>query len=133
FVPAAQKVRLLHASVRHHLRREGRWDEAALGVPICQEDMIGGQMIFSILVLDALHRLGVHITEDEADAYFHAWQVVGAMLGVDASQAPATLAEARDFCDLYMTHYMGPSEPGVLLTRQLIDLYQDVVPGALLD
>jgi hypothetical protein len=41
FIPALQKVRLLHASIRHHLRREGRWDEAGLGVPICQEDMIG--------------------------------------------------------------------------------------------
>lgn len=47
FIPAAQKVRLLHAAIRHHLKREDRWDTKALGVPICQEDMIGGQMFFS--------------------------------------------------------------------------------------
>ncbi|OLE27125.1 MAG: hypothetical protein AUG49_06235 [Catenulispora sp. 13_1_20CM_3_70_7] len=115
FVPAAQKVRLLHASIRHLLRREGAWDEAAWGVPICQEDMIGGQMMFSLQVLDALHRLGVHITEEGADAYYYAWQVVGAMLGVD-----------RDAC-------MGPSPEGSALTRQLIGLYEEVVPGTLLD
>ena len=57
FVPAAQKVRLLHAAIRHHLKREDRWDTDTLGVPICQEDMIGGQMFFSLLVLDSLHRL----------------------------------------------------------------------------
>ena len=133
FIPAVQKVRLLHASIRHHLRREGHWDEAALGVPICQEDMIGGQMNFSIQVLDALCRLGIHVTEDGADAYYHAWRVVGAMLGVDAEAAPVDLSEARDFSDLYMTRHMGPSEAGVALTRQLIDLYEQVVPGTLLD
>ena len=133
FVPAAQKVRLLHASIRHHLRRAGAWDEASLGVPICQQDMIGGQMIFSIQVLDALHRLGVHLTDEGAEAYYYAWRVVGAILGVDQDAAPATLAEARDFSDLYMAHYLGPSPEGVQLTRQLIDLYEQVVPGTLLD
>jgi hypothetical protein len=133
FLPAAQKVRLLHASIRHHLRRAGAWDEAALGVPICQQDMIGGQMIFSIQVLDALHRLGVHLTDDGAEAYYYAWRVVGAILGVDQDAAPATLAEARDFSDLYMANYLGPSDEGVELTRQLIDLYEQVVPGTLLD
>jgi hypothetical protein len=133
FVPAAQKVRLLHASIRHHLRREGAWDEAAWGVPICKEDMIGGQMMFSIQVLDALHRLGVHVTDAGADAYLYAWQVVGTMLGIDRQTAPADLAEARDFSDLYMTGFMGPSDEGAELTRQLIELYEDVVPGTLLD
>ncbi|BFV58653.1 oxygenase MpaB family protein [Kitasatospora sp. CMC57] len=133
FIPAAQKVRLLHASIRHHLRRENRWDEAALGVPICQEDMIGSQMMFSIQVLDALHRMGIHISNEGADAYFYAWRVVGAMLGVDTAAAPVDLEQARDFSDLYMARHMGPSEEGVALTRQLIDLYEEVVPGTLLD
>ena len=133
FVPAAQKVRLLHASIRHHLRRDGLWDEAALGVPICQEDMIGAQLGFSLLVLDSMHRLGIHITEEGADAYFYAWRVVGAMLGVDEAAAPADLAEARDFSDLYLSKYMAPSDEGVILSRQLIDMYEQVVPGTLLD
>jgi ER-bound oxygenase mpaB/B'/Rubber oxygenase, catalytic domain len=133
FLPAAQKVRLLHASIRHHLRREGHWDEAELGVPICQEDMIGGQMLFSLQVLDALHRLGIRISNEGAEAYFYAWRVVGAMLGVDQAAVPADLAEARDFSDLYLARYMGPSAEGAVLTRQLIDLYEQVVPGTLLD
>ncbi|MGW1467775.1 oxygenase MpaB family protein [Streptomyces sp. NPDC002308] len=133
FLPAAQKVRLLHASIRYHLRREGRWDTAALGTPICQEDMIGGQMMFSMQVLDALHRLGIHMSVDGAEAYHYAWRVVGAMLGVDQEHAPKDLGQARAFSDLYMTRHMGPSDEGVALTRQLIDLYEEVVPGTLLD
>ncbi|MET9549215.1 oxygenase MpaB family protein [Streptomyces sp. NPDC006627] len=133
FVPAAQKVRLLHASIRHHLTRENRWDADVLGTPICQEDMIGGQMFFSLLVLDSLHRLGIHMSTEGAEAYYYAWRVVGAMLGVDQDAVPKSLEEARRFLDLYMVRYMGPSEEGTHLTRQLIDLYEEVVPGTLLD
>ncbi|MER8233008.1 oxygenase MpaB family protein [Streptomyces sp. NPDC101490] len=133
FIPAAQKVRLLHASIRHHLVRADRWDTARLGVPICQEDMIGGQMFFSMLVLDSLHRLGIHMSEEGAAAYYYAWRVVGAMLGVDQEAVPETLDEAREFLDLYMVRHMGPSPEGVHLTRQLVDLYEEVVPGTLFD
>ncbi len=133
FIPAAQKVRLLHASIRHHLKREGRWDTETLGTPICQEDMIGGQMFFSLLVLDSLHRLNIHMSTEGADAYFYAWRVVGAILGVDQDAVPKTLEEARQFLDLYMLRHMGPSEEGAHLTRQLIDLYEEVVPGTFFD
>ncbi|AZP15973.1 oxygenase MpaB family protein [Streptomyces aquilus] len=133
FIPAAQKVRLLHASIRHHLRRENRWDVDALGVPICQEDMIGGQMFFSLLVLDSLHRLGIHMSQEGAEAYYYAWRVVGAMLGVDQDAVPKSLDDARQFLDLYMIRHMGPSEEGAHLTRQLIDLYEEIVPGTFFD
>ena len=133
FLPAAQKVRLLHASIRHHLQRENRWDTDTLGTPICQEDMIGGQMFFSLLVLDSLHRLGIHMSEEGAESYYYAWRVVGAMLGVDQEAVPKSLAEARLFLDRYMIRHMGPSEEGAHLTRQLIDLYEEVVPGTFFD
>ncbi|MEV6561539.1 oxygenase MpaB family protein [Nocardia sp. NPDC051756] len=133
FVPAVQKVRLLHAAIRHHLSRENRWDTAKWGTPICQEDMIGGQMLFSMLVLDSLHRLNIHMSVDGAEAYFYAWRVVGAMLGVDQAHAPTDLASAREYLDNYLTRHMGPSTEGVNLTRQLIDLYEEVVPGTFFD
>ena len=133
FIPSAQKVRLLHASIRHHLRRTSRWDEESLGVPICQEDMIGGQMMFSIQVLDALHRLGIRMTEEGAEAYYYAWRVVGAILGCDQTAVPPDLIAARAFSDQYMSRHMGPSQEGVNLTRQLIDLYEDVAPGTIFD
>jgi hypothetical protein len=133
FVPAAQKVRLLHASIRHHLRRSGRWDTATDGQPISQLDMIGGQMLFSLHVLDALDRLGVHMTERDAEAYYYAWRVVGAMLGCDAEATPADLPAARAYLDLYLTEHMGPSSDGAQLTRELIAMYEEVVPAALLD
>ncbi|MFF5806580.1 oxygenase MpaB family protein [Streptomyces sp. NPDC012746] len=133
FIPAAQKVRLLHAAVRHHLREGGHWDVARDGLPICQEDMIGGFGLFSLLVLDAMHRLGVHMTEEGAEAYFYAWRVVAAMLGCDMSAVPETLTECRAYLDLYLRRGLGPSSEGVTLNAQLMRLYEDVVPGTLFD
>ncbi|MFD0533704.1 oxygenase MpaB family protein [Actinomadura luteofluorescens] len=109
FLPAAQKVRLLHASIRRHLKEEGRWPEP---VAICQEDMLGGLMMFSIQVLDALHRMGIHITAEGADAYYYAWRVVGAILGIEPDTIPPDLEAAREFSDRYMVRHMGPSPRG---------------------
>jgi hypothetical protein len=133
FIPSAQKVRLLHATIRRHLGQQPTWDVAAQGLPICQEDLIGGQMMFSIQVLDALHRLNIHMTQEGAEAYYYAWRVVGAILGIEQDAAPPDLASAREFSDLYMTRYMGPSPEGVHLTRQLVELYEEVVPGTFFD
>jgi hypothetical protein len=73
------------------------------------------------------------MSAEGADAYFYAWRVVGAILGVDQDTAPKTLEEARQFLDLYMIRHMAPSEEGAHLTRQLIDLYEEVVPGTFFD
>jgi hypothetical protein len=130
FLPAAQKVRLLHAAIRRHLREADRWPEP---VAICQEDMLGGLMMFSIQVLDALHRLGVRMTVQGAESYYYAWKVIGAILGCDPATIPPDLEAAREFSDRYMLRHMGPSPEGAALTRQLIDMYEQVVPGTLLD
>nr|WP_276209457.1 oxygenase MpaB family protein [Streptomyces dangxiongensis] len=83
------------------------------------------------------HRPGAaqaaHMTVEGAEAYYYAWRVVGAMLGVDQDAVPKTLEDARAFLDLYMIRHMGPSEEGAELTRQLIDLYEEVVPGTFFD
>ena len=133
FIPAAQKVRLLHASIRHHLKREDRWDTEALGMPICQEDLIGGQMFFSLLVLDSLHRLGIHMSTEGAEAYYYAWRVVGAMLGIDQEAAPKSLDRGTPIPRPVHVRHMGPSDEGAELTRQLIDLYEEIVPGTFFD
>ena len=73
------------------------------------------------------------MSDEGAESYYYAWRVVGAMLGVDQEHVPQDLGQARQFSDLYMTRHMGPSEEGAQLTRQLIDLYEEVVPGTLFD
>src|SRR5437667_191354 len=52
-VPAVQKVRLIHAAVRWMLLHNPHepWPVEERGVPICQEDMLGAFLLFSLEVI----------------------------------------------------------------------------------
>jgi ER-bound oxygenase mpaB/B'/Rubber oxygenase, catalytic domain len=70
-----QKVRLLHAAIRHLVTGSGRWDLAADGIPICHEDLVGTLLSFSWIVVDALRKLSVRIDDQEAEDYHYRWRV----------------------------------------------------------
>src|SRR5262249_15444600 len=80
---AAQKVRLLHAAIRHLTLRQAGWDGDAWGIPVNQEDLSSTLMTFSCVVLDAFDKLRVRYAPDEAEAFLHLWKVVGHYMGID--------------------------------------------------
>lgn len=129
---SAQKVRLLHASIRYHLRRHGRWDPS-LGVPINQEDLAGTLLSFSVAVPEGLQRLGVSLTTDEREAYYHAFRVVGHLLGVDPRVNLERYHDGLALAERIAERQHGPSEEGQLLTANLLAFLAEVLPGQLLD
>jgi ER-bound oxygenase mpaB/B'/Rubber oxygenase, catalytic domain len=132
FVPTVQKTRLIHAAVRHFLIRSGQWDVEADGVPVCQHDMVGALLIFSVLVVEGMRRLGISVTEEEAADYYYVWRVAGTMLGIPVEALPETLEQARELTAVVETSY-GPSPHGVMLTRQLLELFEELFPGKAFD
>jgi hypothetical protein len=78
-------VRVLHAAVREVLLGKdppgGSWD-AANGMPANQEDLLATLMTFTIVVLRALKRMGIDVTQEDQEAYLHLWAVVGDLLGI---------------------------------------------------
>lgn len=131
-VRTAQKVRLMHAAIRHLLRHEPSlpWDPA-LGFPINQEDLAGTLMSFSFLVLDGLDRLGVELTKADRDAYFHAWMAVGRIMGVRDDLIPSDLEEARALTQLIHQRQIGASPAGEELAMALVEGYQRLLPELL--
>jgi hypothetical protein len=127
-VPTIQKVRLIHAAVRQLLIRDRHWDVAACGVPICQDDLLGATLIFSVSVLEGMARVGVHCTTQEAEDYYYTWRVVGVMLGVQPDVIPESLSEAQQLWTEMRQRYLGPSVEGVQLTHNLLELYRQVTP-----
>jgi hypothetical protein len=127
-IPAIQKVRLIHAAVRQLLLRDGHWDVARDGMPICQEDLLGATLIFSVTVLDGMDRMGVHCPPEVAEDYYYTWRVVGVMLGLRRDAIPETLAEARQLWQEMSQHHLGPSPDGVQLTGALLDFYHHLAP-----
>lgn len=95
------KVRLIHATIRHlivhrqadeadALKDERHrawcrhaWDSARLGTPCSQLELAFTLLTFHCVFLRALRTLGLGLSRREEQAYLHAWNVVGHVLGVD--------------------------------------------------
>ncbi len=123
-----QKIRLLHAAIRHLVTASRRWDVAADGVPICQEDLAGTLMSFSSIVVDSLRRLGVRVHDEEAEDYYYRWRAIGQMLGIDPAAIPPDLAAARELTDLVARRSHRRSDEGVEMTNALFELHSSSLP-----
>jgi hypothetical protein len=80
-----------------------------------------------------MSRMGISVTEKEAEDYYYVWRVTGAMLGIPAEAMPETLADAQRLNTQLVEVSFGPSPEGVALTRNLLDLYEKMVPGKAFD
>lgn len=122
-VRTAQKVRLMHAMVRHLVRNDPAhpWDPS-LGVPINQEDLAGTLMTFSWLTLDGLAKLGIHPSERAKEEYLALWRAVGRLMGVVEELLPATLSDAEELTRRIQERQIAPSEAGRLLTSALLEM-----------
>lgn len=132
-VLTAKKVRLMHATIRHLILREKKWDAAKLGLPINQEDLAGTLMTFSVVTLDGLRLLEVPFTAEEGDAWLHAWKVVGHLLGLRDELLPTDLIDAEELMEAIRDRQWRSSDDGKVLAKPLVELMQSYFPGELLD
>jgi mpaB/rubber oxygenase-like protein len=120
-IRAVQKVRLLHASIRHLiLKGSPPWDTTVLGVPINQEDLAGTMLTFSTVILDGLGKFDIAVPPEQAAAYLDAWCVVGRMMGIREELIPADLASARVLTDTIQRRQIAASPEGRRLTAALL-------------
>lgn len=133
FIRCAQKVRLMHTALRSLLLRSGSWPQTELGIPICQEDLLGTLLIFTVGALRGLERLGLTVANALAEDYYYLWQQVGPMLGIRPEIIPATLSEAKALKDVMDQRHYGRSPEGVALTKALLDYYERLLPNATFD
>ena len=96
-----QKVRLLHAAIRHLVTASRPLGCGRRRHP----DLPGGpgrhaDVVLARIVVDSLRRLGVRVEDREAEDYYYRWRVIGEMLGIDPAAIPVDLAGARELTDL---------------------------------
>lgn len=135
-IRTVQKIRLIHASIRHYIKirpswltalrgAKGEpplpWDDEKLGVPINQEDLAGTLLAFSSVTLDGAAKMGLPLTHEEEEAYYHTWRVVGYILGINEEMLPDNVADARALWAAIDRRQFGPSLEGQALTRSLVD------------
>ncbi|WP_051041008.1 oxygenase MpaB family protein [Fibrisoma limi] len=116
-----QKVRLIHASIRHLLITQRQWDHQHHGAPINQEDMAGTLLSFSALVLEGLEMSGYKLSREQKDAYIHCWNVVGHWLGLDERLMAPNYDEALQLGYTIFDQQLAPSPWGVQLAAALAE------------
>lgn len=131
-IRTAQKVRLMHAAIRHIIltNPHAAWDRQDLGTPINQEDLLGTLMTFSWLILDGLRRQHIAIDPEDEAAYLEAWLAVGELMGVEPALLPRTVAEAEALTQIIERRQIAPSTAGSEMMAALLTMMADNVPRA---
>lgn len=115
------KVRLMHARVRVGLERAPIWKREAWGHPINQYDMAGTILMFSLVLIDGLRELGVHVSREEEADVLHLWRYVGHVMGVEHELLAASREEADVIWQLIEATQAPPDEDSRRLTQALLD------------
>ena len=115
------RIRLIHAQVRHFLRRSDEWDEAEFGAPIHPAHVALAAANFSALVLEAAMKLGAEPTAEEREAFVQVWRYSAYLMGVPETILFTSEAEALDLCRVGFTCEPRPEIESLVMGNALVN------------
>jgi hypothetical protein len=137
-VITAQKLRLLHAGIRHLTRRYRPDFEPKYGIPVNQEDMLGTVMGFSYLVIEGMRTLEAGLTLQEEEDFLYLWRVFAQMMGIHPPGKPESfeyipddVEDAKAFYEAYRLRYYVTADKnpdGVALGHANLKMLKHFVP-----
>jgi hypothetical protein len=134
-----EKLRFIHSSMRVQILEFGsvknqaldeneepkQWDKEYFGVPINQEDEVLTLQLFSLAVIRGLKEMGITLSKDDQNAWFHAWRRIGRILGIKEELEPKTLKDAWRLQNrIYGRQFKMPNPDGPPLTRALLEVME---------
>jgi hypothetical protein len=152
-VHTIQRVRLMHAAIRHLLISSPRaahgtgkpehlphaflrysWDTDKDGVPLNQVLMSATILCFSYIALRSLRQLGVRLSRQEEQAYLHCWNVAGYIIGVKDElllPRPESMEAAKERFSQIWEEYRGrnPTPDTVKLAQTLLEFLGEPLSG----
>jgi hypothetical protein len=157
------KVRLIHATIRHLILRGNPsqvsrldvipalppdnaanlhhalfalgWDITEDGVPCSQDELAYTLLTFGYVFLRSLRKLGLGLSKDDEEAYLHAWNVMGHVLGMERTLMADTMDEAKLLFARLQERGRAQSyqpDPRPALGNALMRTMQAVIPIGLL-
>ena len=122
----------MHAAVRWLIENDPRaeWNPA-WGTPINQEDLLETLLTFTEIVFEVFDRTGIVYSEGDANAYLHAWSLIGHYLGVRPDLLPLTRAQTSVLMPIVRRRQFGPSESGSALMAALLEQGTRLAPPGL--
>ena len=137
-VITAQKLRLLHAGVRHLVNRYRPGFAPQYGVPVNLEDMLATIVGLSYLLLMGLRTLNAGLTPAQEEDCFYLWRVYALMMGIHPEGHPESdeylpdnVEDAARFYDAYKRrHYVASSAnpDGVALAAADLKMLRKRIP-----
>ena len=115
------RIRLIHAQVRHFLKRSDDWDEAEFGVPIHPAHVALAAANFSALVLEAAMKLGAEPTAEEREAFVQIWRYSAYLMGVPETILFTSEAEALDLCRVGFACEPRPEIESLVMGNALVN------------
>jgi ER-bound oxygenase mpaB/B'/Rubber oxygenase, catalytic domain len=136
-IRVVQKVRLMHAAVRHLILTAppavpagppASFADALLaqhwpaerGTPLSQEDLAAVLQTFAHVILRGWKHLGIELTREETAAYLHCWNVVGHVLGIRAELLPRDAEDAAALFEAITRRRATDTPDGRALTASLL-------------
>lgn len=123
------KVRLVHASVRQLHKKSGEWDYAKWGEPVSQKYTTGAACVFSTQILQAMARLGLDVSKDDAHGFMCSWHYVNHYLGTPEKWLlPKNADEVEALWNQERDKEWKKTDDGVFMTKQAVDFYRKFYP-----
>ena len=107
------------------------WDVNEKGLPCNQEELAYTLLTFGYVFLRSLRRLGLGLPSADEDAYLHAWNVVGHVLGLHADLRVNHMADAETLFSQLQARGVARQvtpDPRPHLTLALMQTMQQVLP-----
>ncbi|MGR8934044.1 MAG: oxygenase MpaB family protein [Gammaproteobacteria bacterium] len=103
-------MRITHARARRQLLQSGKWDIAALGIPLNQAHMALNTVFFSFYVLRGMQRMGVRFTRQEIESVLLIWRYVGYLFDIDPEMICTSEEEAQRLVEVAFSLEFDPDE-----------------------
>ncbi|MEB2775325.1 oxygenase MpaB family protein [Algoriphagus sp. D3-2-R+10] len=126
------KVRLIHAFSRYFISHYAPdWDDR-FGKPINQEDLIGTNLSFSLIVIRGWKKMGFKVETAEVDVIMKYWKWIGRLMGIQETYWPENPKETFALEKLIRKRHLKSSDAGYQLIQALIGYYKRSIPDALI-
>lgn len=119
----------------HHALFAHGWDSAADGLPCNQEELAYTLLTFGYVFLRSLRLQGLGLSSADEEAFLHAWNVVGHVLGIQDGLMAHTMGEAQAQFEALQTRGrrdVHADDPRPALGQALMETMAGVIPFRLL-
>jgi hypothetical protein len=115
------RVRLMHAQVRAMLRKADYWRMEAWGEPVNQHDMAATILLFSLIFLEGIRKLGIDTSREESESFMHLWRYAGHVMGVESEILPTSEFDGWSLGEIIRATQDEPDADSRALTAALFD------------